>query len=93
MVEQLGLSEPARGALEESFPRVDLMDEVFQFDREEFQRHAPYRAVELDNGGLLIAEDARFSEVFHEQVVNQAEGRVRYVTEGRVVDESLRKKK
>lgn len=93
MVEQLGLSQPATVALEAGFPRADLMDEVFEFDRDEFQRHAPYRAVELDNGGLLIAEDAHFSEVFQQEVVNLAERRVRYVTEGRVIDESLRKTK
>jgi hypothetical protein len=93
MVEQLGLSQPAMAALEGAFPRADLMDEVFEFDRDEFQRHAPYRAVELDNGGLLIAEDARFSQVFEEEVLNVADRRVRYVTEGRVVDERLRKTK
>jgi hypothetical protein len=67
------------------------MEEVFEFDRAEFERHAPYRAVELDNGGMLIAEDARFGEVFREEVLNVAESRVRYVTEGRVVDERLRR--
>jgi len=93
MLEQLGLSRPAALALEAAFPRADLMDEIFEFDQEEFQRHAPYRAVELDNGGLLIAEDARFAEVFQQEVLNLADKRVRYVTEGRVIDESLRKTK
>jgi hypothetical protein len=92
-VENLGLSEPAMNVLAAAFPREDLMDEVFEFDREEFQRHAPYRSVELDNGGLLIAEDANFPQVFRRELVNPEEQRVRYVTEGRVIDERLRKTK
>jgi hypothetical protein len=93
LVEQFGLSEQATVALKAAFHRPELMDEVFEFDRDEFQRNAPYRAVELDNGGLLIAEDARFGDVFHRQLLDEAQNRVRYVTEGRVVDESLRKTK
>jgi hypothetical protein len=93
MVEQLGLSQQAVKALEANLPRADLMDEVFQFDRDEFEKHAPYRAVQLDNGGLLVAEDARFSDVFQRQTIDEAQGRVRFVTEGRVVDETLRKQK
>jgi hypothetical protein len=93
LVEQIGLSDEAKRALEANFPRPDLMDEVFQFDRAEFQRHALYRAVELDNGGLLIAEDACFDEVFEQQPINAHEKRFRYTTEGRVVNEILRKTK
>lgn len=93
MVERLGLSEESKTALESAFPRADLMDEVFQFDREEFERNAPYRAVELDNGGMLVAADAQFDEIFQQQLVHQEDNRVRYVTEGRIVNESLRKLK
>ena len=69
------------------------MDETFEFDREEFQRHVPYRAVELDNGGVMIAEDGRFGQVFRREEADMPEGRVRYVTEGRVVNEQLRRQK
>lgn len=93
LVQHLGLSEAARAALQAAFPRADLLDEVFQFDREEFERNAPYRAVGLDNGALLIAEDARFNEVFQQQAVNQGIGQVRYITQGKVIDEELRKTK
>ena len=41
----------------------------------------------------MIAEEARFAQVFHEQAIAAADGRVRYVTEGRVVAETLRKTK
>ena len=70
------------------------MDESFALDRVEFDKHVTYRAVELDNGGVMIAEDNRFGEVFRREAVGGADGeRVRYVTEGRVVDETLRKSK
>jgi len=42
---------------------------------------------------MLVAEDSRFATVFKEQVINESEQRVRYSTEGRIVDETLRKKK
>lgn len=94
LVGQLGLSDNAQRTLESKFPRMDLMDEVFQFDREEFERHAPFRAVELDNGGMMIAEDSHFAEVFRRETVGAADQRrVRYITEGRVVSEQLRKTK
>jgi len=68
LVQQIGLSEASKTAITAAFPRPDLMDETFRFDRDEFQRHATYRAVELDNGGMLVAEDSRFATVFKEQV-------------------------
>ncbi|MGQ0815936.1 MAG: hypothetical protein ACT4O1_16010 [Gemmatimonadota bacterium] len=89
----LRISEPAIAALRSQFPRPELMDERFILDREEFERHAPYRMVELDNGGVLIADDARFNEVFQRQELRVAENRVRYITEGIIVDERLRKTK
>ena len=91
LIQHLGLSAAATNALQVALPRADLLDEVFQFDRDEFERHVPYRAVGLDNGALLIAEDARFNQVFEQQPVDQREGQVRYVTQGRVVEEQLRK--
>lgn len=92
-IDRLELSEESARAVENEFPRATLMDEVFQFDREEFIRNAPYRAVELDNGGVLIAEDDKFADVFRAQVVDEADRRVRYITEGRVIDEALRRRK
>jgi hypothetical protein len=93
LIDQLGLSAPAAAALESAFPRPDLLEETFQFDLEEFTRHAPYRAVELDNGAMMIAEDSRFPQIFRRDEANLPDGRARYITEGRVVDERLRKQK
>jgi hypothetical protein len=93
MVVNFGLSDSAVEVLETAFPRVDLMEEMFEFDREEFERHAPYRVVELDNGAVMIAEDSRFEEIFQQETLSVAESRARYSTEGVVIDERLRKSK
>lgn len=93
LVRRLGLSESATSALRTAFARPDLMDEVFSFSREEFDKHAPYRAVELDNGAILIGDNYRFDEIFQREQLKVAENEVRYVTEGHVVDERLRKSK
>lgn len=91
LVDRLGLSQDAAKALEEALPRPDLMNELFEFDRAEFVKHAMYRSVELDNGGLLLAEDERFSEVFDQEVLDPSESRVRFSTEGRIISQRLRK--
>jgi hypothetical protein len=93
IVEQLGLSPVATTALESCFSHATLMDEVFEFDRDEFKKHAPYRAVELDNGALLVGEDSRFDEIFHPELLSPNERRMRFITEGRIIDENLRKTK
>lgn len=93
LVDRLGLSQPARAALQSEFPRADLLDELFQFDNQEFRRYVLYRGIELDNGAFLMAEDSRFNQVFHREDVNRANGRVRFSTEGQVTNEYLRKSK
>ena len=93
LIERLGLSEDAAKALEAALPRPDLMKDVFQFDRDEFERHVLYRLVELDNGAMLLAEDAEFENVFQTTAVDQSAHRFRYATEGQVVDTQLRKSK
>ena len=92
IVQDLALSPEAVGAIEAKFPRPELMDETFQFDKDEFDKHVPYRAVELDNGGMMVAEDSEFPKIFRREQLD-GPGQVRFVTEGRIVDERLRKSK
>jgi hypothetical protein len=92
MIRNLGLSAEATTAIEEAFPRSGLIDEQFRFDATEFQRHVLYRVDELDNGALLMAEEGMFTEVFQRRPL-AAENRVRYTTEGRLIDQRFRKTK
>lgn len=89
---RLGLSTQAVDAMSHAYPRGELLSDRFAFDLDEFNRHISFRTVELDNGAILTADDARFDEVFrHDRVA--AESRVRYTTEGVIVDQRLRKNK
>lgn len=64
--------------------------EKFRVSVAEMEKHVGYESVELDNGGILIAEASKFDKVFKQH----KEGRsTRFSTEGRVVDKGLRKSK
>lgn len=65
----------------------------FVFDFDEFNKHAPYSSVELDNEGLLIAPSSKFSEVFSRNAVQGREGTFRFTTQGQIIGEQLRGRK
>lgn len=91
MAEDFSLSPSTVEQLMGSMPRPELFEERFRFDREEFERHVTYRLVELDNGAILMAASTSFDSVFEQVPLAPEKGLVRYATEGRVVDEQLRK--
>lgn len=90
IIRRLGLSGEAAAALQRAYPRPELVDEMFTFDAVEFARNIVYQTVELDNGAVLMAEAATFREVFRFEEL-AAESRVRYTTEGVVVNQRFRK--
>jgi hypothetical protein len=92
VLHQLGLSAPATHAVESAFARPELMGETFQFDSAEFDRHVMYRTVELDTGAMLMAEDSKWDEIFRKEQLSNRD-RMRFSTEGEVVDERLKKTK
>lgn len=91
--QQLGLSDQSILTIKESLPNPEIFGETFEFVREEFDQHLPYRSVELDNGAFMVAEAASFEEVFVKQALERNDGVVRFSTEGRIVDQELRKTK
>ena len=90
---QFGLSLEATNAIRSAFKDDKLMKESFKFDADEFKRHVAFRSVELNNGGILTAEASQFDKVFTQEPAGQSDGEVRITTQGRVVDERLRKAK
>jgi hypothetical protein len=92
---RLNLSAPARGAIESQVENDALLTDTFVLDSEEFQRNAAYATVELDQGAMLTAPADRFDECFtREQVENpNSQDRVRFTTEGRIVDERLKSRR
>lgn len=88
---QFGLSESAKQAVAAEIRVSAVADERFQFDLDEFKKQVAYRSVELDSGGMLTAQSTEFDNVFHREVLDEAEQKVRYSTEGRVISEKLGK--
>lgn len=90
-MQQFGLSPAAVNAIMAQLKTASIADEQFQFDADEFKSQVGYRSVELSNGGMLTAETGEFENIFHREVVDEKEQRVRFSTEGKVVNDKLRK--
>jgi hypothetical protein len=88
-----GLSDGAKAAVTDAVGHDSLLNENFQFDAAEFEKHAAFRSMELSNGGILSAEAARFDQVFHQERVDGSNNEIRVTTQGQIVDERLRKVK
>jgi hypothetical protein len=92
LMTRLALSPESIELVEAATPNPTSLDEAFEFVGEEFSAHLLYRMVELDNGGVLLADDSKFDEVFQREVEPNGE-RVRFSTEGRIHDERLRQRR
>ncbi|MCI0612155.1 hypothetical protein L0244_04115 [bacterium] len=89
----LNLSEDSISVLQKALPHPAVFTETFEFETTEFDQHLPYQSVELDNGALLIGDYARFEEIFQKEELEVHDGKIKYSTTGRVVEEQLRKTK
>lgn len=87
---RMGLSQEAKTALINELKSSAAALEVFQFDAGTYKGLVAFRSVELSNGALLTADTERFDEVFVKQPVDGSKDEIRFVTEGRVVDEKLK---
>jgi hypothetical protein len=88
--EQFHLSRAATNAIISELKSAEVATELFRFDQAEFKSQVGYRSVELDNGGMLTAETGEFDKVFHREEIDRGK-RVRFSTEGEIVDDKLRK--
>jgi hypothetical protein len=70
-----------------------LIHEKFKFERAEFLRHISYKSIELDNGAVLTAQLQKFDDCFKTSPSKTNAGAYRFVTEGQIVDQRLRKTK
>lgn len=87
-IDQFGLSEKATATLYASLPASQVSSQTFEFDFTAFKEIIAFRAMELDNGAVLSAEADKFDTVFQKEEVGDAS---RFTTEGRIVNEKLRK--
>lgn len=88
---RFNLSDESMQAISKEIRGAGTMDERFQFDLQEFTEQVAYRTIELDSGGLLTAEARAFDNVFRREVVDTSENKIRFSTEGKVVNEKLGK--
>ena len=88
----LRLTPPAVQAITSRLSRPEAANDVFTFSTAEFDKHIRYQTVELNNGATMTAPSGEFSDVFSEETVSD-DGRVRFTTEGYVVDRRIRRVK
>jgi hypothetical protein len=93
ILEDLNISEHGKNAVKKNLSKARLFDDPFQFIRTESEKLLAFRTVELDNGGLLTAPAERFDEVFESHAVKQKANVYRFSTEGKIVDQRLKKAK
>lgn len=84
----VGLSNEAQERLKQQLPSESLFTERFTFSRDEFVKHVAFQSVELDNGGILMADASDFDEVFHTEPLDG--DRKRFITQGRIVNLKLK---
>jgi len=93
ILQNLGLSAPAVDEITQSMPRRELLNETFKFNRDEFDSHIAYRSVELDNGGVMTAENENFEKVFRsERIPGTTSDEFRFTTQGKIVGRLTRMK-
>lgn len=88
---RFNLSSAAKLLMEKEV-KPHLRGEKFKLDLDELTKHVPLRSVELKNGdlsGVMIASESSFDKVFKREKLRD---RVRFVAEGQIVDERLRKR-
>ena len=86
-----GLSQAATDAVRKAIKTPVLMSEQFKVDAGEFNQHIAFRSVKLDNGGVLTAESTKFDDVFEQEIIDGQKQEVRFITQGQIVDQRLRK--
>ncbi|MGY3616204.1 hypothetical protein [Bradyrhizobium sp. USDA 10063] len=90
---RFGLSAEACTAISSQLKAPRLAQERFTFDADEFKNIIAFKSVELSNGGTLTAPSSDFDDVFHREGIDGPDGDVRFVTQGRIVNERLRPKR
>ncbi len=93
VLEHFNVSNQVADAVESRLHSHAVLGEMFELDADEFRTHAAYRTVELNTGGVLSAPAEQFDDVFTQETVDADSRTVKFVAEGQVVDERIRKQK
>ena len=93
LIERFNLSEEAAKELLNHIPNVELATDQFQFDADEFRKHASFSSVELNTGAILVGPSDQFDDIFTRDKVKSDENVYRFSTEGQIVDERVKGRK
>lgn len=93
ILEQYQASKEARELIISSLEIPQTKDTVFIFDSEEARATIPYRSVELDNKGIMIAPSTEFDQIFLTSNELSDNGKVTFTTQGTIVKEQFRVRK
>ena len=90
--DQYGLSSGVKDALRREVKNPKLLHDRFRFSSEEFLSNLPYQSVEFDNGAMVTAPVESFDKCFNVETVADGD-EVQYTTRGRIINESLRRRR
>lgn len=88
--DRFGLSAQLQKAIIAQLPNDESARAAFVLDADEFRAVAAFRSVKLNTGGVLTAATEDFDKVFEREVLDEETNRVRFSTEGNVVDEKVK---
>ncbi len=88
----LRLSENATEALKSQLKNSALFSDRFQLSLEVLDKNVAFRTEELDNGAMLTAENSKFEHVFQKDKIPHSD-QLKYTTQGKLVDERIRRSK
>jgi hypothetical protein len=90
LIKNSNMSKEAINSITEVFDTPELLKIGFVFDHSEFKKIANYKAVFLDNGGIIIAEADNFQKIIIQTTVNESDKIESFSTQGKVINESIK---
>lgn len=88
---KFALTPAARKLVSDQCANDSVRTERFRFSDSEFEKHISIRSVELNNGAILMAAAEDFDTVFTHTTIDESSGEQKFSTQGRVVDEKLKR--
>jgi len=93
VAERFRFSDETQIAVNQQIKHTGLSSDHFIFSTDEFRKVLPYRSLELNNGAILTATVQEFDECFQKEEIQQNPGEFKFITQGSIVDDLLRKTK
>lgn len=88
--EKFNLSDNTFKAITKNISKA-LVNDMFEFDSDEFLKHISFKSVELNNGAILTASLDKFDECFEKQKISDKKEEYKFSTQGKIIDEKLKK--